>query len=98
MLHKAACSRAQTKARQTRLYCVVLQIHALTSTKSGRNLAATLSYRTWKMKNDIRYWQERLYKEERQGHIDSNYSVRIAHSGRRERSHRVAEVATAKSY
>ena len=37
------------------------------------------------MKNDIRYWQERLYKEERQGHIDSNYSVRIAHSGRRER-------------
>ena len=37
------------------------------------------------MKNDVRYWQERLYKEERQGHIDSNYSVRIAHSGRRER-------------
>src|SRR6476659_2385495 len=51
MLHKAACSRAQTKARQMRLYCVLLQIHALTSTKSGRNLAATLSYRSWKMKH-----------------------------------------------
>ena len=36
-------------------------------------------------KNDIRYWQARLYKEERQGHIDSCYSVRIAHGGRRER-------------
>jgi hypothetical protein len=37
------------------------------------------------MKNDVRYWQERLYKEERQGHVDGNYSVRIAHGGRRER-------------
>ena len=36
-------------------------------------------------KTDIRYWQERLYKEERQGHTDSNYSVRVAHRGRRER-------------
>jgi integrase len=36
-------------------------------------------------KNDIRYWQERLYKEEREGHVDSCYSVRIAHGGRRER-------------
>ena len=36
-------------------------------------------------KNVASYWQERLYKEERQGHVDSNYSVRIAHGGRRER-------------
>ena len=36
-------------------------------------------------KNVASYWQERLFKEERQGHTDSNYSVRIAHGGRRER-------------
>ena len=39
------------------------------------------------MKQDLRYWQARLFKEARGGHthIDANYSVRIAHGGRRER-------------
>ena len=36
-------------------------------------------------KNDVRYWQERIFKEERQGYVDAYYSVRIAHAGRRER-------------
>ena len=39
------------------------------------------------MKQDLRYWQARLFKEARGGHrhVDGNYSVRIAYSGRRER-------------
>jgi integrase len=39
------------------------------------------------MKQDLRYWQARLFKEARGGHthIDANYSVRIAHGRRRER-------------
>ena len=39
------------------------------------------------MKQDLRYWQARLFKEARGGHthVDTNYSVRIAYGGRRER-------------
>ena len=41
----------------------------------------------YNMKQDLRYWQARLFKEARGGHthVDDNYSVRIAHAGRRER-------------
>jgi len=50
------------------------------------------------MKQDLRYWQARLFKEAHgHTHVDANYSVRIAHGGRRERFQLGTAVAKARA-